>query len=523
MHWTPYAVPALVATLLCLGTLPWVWRRRASPGGLAYVGLLICLTTWAGLEVVGAAVLAPEAKLLLARIQFLGVATTPVAFLIFALSYNGWQAWLRRPWAGLLFAIPLVTIAFVLTDDLHGLVWSEISGQRAELPLVVITRGPWFPVHTVYSYALVAGSVLLTLWRLVHAPHHRTQLACVATAPAIVLAFNAAYLSGRNPLGDLDPTPLSFAIGAAILGFALFRYRLFDVVPVARTTLFDAMADAVIVIDEQARVADLNTSARALVQGESKVIGSSVRDLVPGVDALLALGEDDERRELRIKTADQTRVFEARVALLAAPTAGRLLVLRDVSARKQAEEALFAVQEELRRANQELERLANTDELTGLASRRSFSLRLEEEVERARRHNHMLGLLLVDADHFKDVNDTHGHAIGDRVLSDIADVIRDIVRRTDVAARLGGEEFVVLLPETDPAGVQVLADRLRIGVASRPFLDARGEPFEVTVSIGAAARASRGESAATLLARADAALYRAKDAGRNCVVWAEVG
>ena len=169
--------------------------------------------------------------------------------------------------------------------------------------------------------------------------------------------------------------------------------------------------------------------------------------------------------------------------------------------------------------NARLEQLAQTDPLTQLLNRRALTERITAEMERALRYDASLSLLMVDLDHFKRVNDTYGHLVGDDVLRDFAQLLTRTIRTTDVVARFGGEEFLVLLPEADEAGAEHFAERIRSAVEEHEFGARVGHPsLQLTASIGVATfPAARIESVEDLLARADAALYRAKADGRNKV------
>ena len=159
---------------------------------------------------------------------------------------------------------------------------------------------------------------------------------------------------------------------------------------------------------------------------------------------------------------------------------------------------------------------ANRDFLTGAWSRRAFFELAERELVRVRRTGRALSLLLFDVDHFKQINDTHGHAVGDRVLQEIVQRVEKEIRGMDCIARIGGEEFAVLLPETNAAAAMVIAERLRLTLAAVPDT-AQIRLVPCTVSIGMAVRTEQ-ESVADLMRRADTALYQAKAGGRNCIV-----
>ncbi len=184
--------------------------------------------------------------------------------------------------------------------------------------------------------------------------------------------------------------------------------------------------------------------------------------------------------------------------------------------------ASFALENVVNRAR--LVRSGLIDVLTGWHNRRYLQTRLGEELARAQREAAPLTCLMIDVDHFKAVNDRHGHLVGDEVLREIAHRIEFEVRASDVSARFGGEEFVILLPSTQLADAQMLAERVRKTVAVEPIQTGAGDALDVTVSIGLAEyRPVDGDDdikvvGERLLAQADVALYEAKAAGRNTVV-----
>ena len=175
------------------------------------------------------------------------------------------------------------------------------------------------------------------------------------------------------------------------------------------------------------------------------------------------------------------------------------------------------VMETTKSENARLEVLAHTDPLTQVLNRRALTTRLAAEIDRAHRYQSVLTLLMLDLDHFKVVNDTYGHLVGDDVLREVAAFLQDQIRSVDVVARYGGEEFVIVLPETPLAGAIAFAERIRAQIEKRAFCETQG-PLSVTVSVGVSVCPGDGvESADDLFARADDALYRAKAEGRNRV------
>lgn len=218
------------------------------------------------------------------------------------------------------------------------------------------------------------------------------------------------------------------------------------------------------------------------------------------------VGPDSDSDERDKKKATETELPDGRTLqvetipiLIDGTGTDRLWILRDVTERRQRE--------------QTLEQLATTDALTGLPNRRAFLQHLENQALNIT-HSSASSMLMLDLDHFKTVNDTYDHATGDAALIHMADLLRSVLRQGDIAGRLGGEEFGVLLRDTDLDAAQIIAERLRNALASSTVR--YGEhTFKLTTSIGLAPVT---ENATSVLARADEALYKAKHAGRNCVM-----
>ena len=186
----------------------------------------------------------------------------------------------------------------------------------------------------------------------------------------------------------------------------------------------------------------------------------------------------------------------------------------EVIARVHAARRAQEMQEQLLSREHDLEAMAYHDELTGVANRRFAVRQLHALLSRARRHEQEISVVLLDADRFKSLNDRHGHLAGDEVLRGLGERLRGRLREEDVAARFGGEEFLVVLPDTAADGAATAAEDLRAAVAAEPFSIGRFA-LRLTVSVGWATW--QGESLERLVARADRGLYAAKEAGRDCV------
>jgi diguanylate cyclase (GGDEF)-like protein len=194
----------------------------------------------------------------------------------------------------------------------------------------------------------------------------------------------------------------------------------------------------------------------------------------------------------------------------------------ELIARIKVQLKIKGLQDELKKSNILLKKLSNTDALTRLHNRRYIMELFETEFKRGLRYESFLSILMLDIDHFKKVNDNHGHQTGDAILREIGGILKSAKRNCDLPGRYGGEEFIMVLPHSDNEGARSLAERIRKRVENYPFKDENKEALSITISIGVATYPAPGiHSTADLVKKADDALYKAKQTGRNRVVFAE--
>lgn len=378
---------------------------------------------------------------------------------------------------------------------------------------------------------LSRGQTLLTVER--RYPESEPQLLLpqeVAFFVGLPLQGQDGSVVGTLCLLDQQVRPLSMSQKEALLALARqaasrieaesLVARLRDRVECFETCLNSSPA-IVTIKDEAGSYRYVNASFLQLVdKGAQEVLGKTDAELWPP-DVASRLAEQDKNARLKgasysdaelIKRADgihrywQVHRFILRGASLMA------CIGLDVTDWKANEQQLMASQEVLKRSLENLQILSVTDGLTGLHNRRAFEEKLKEEFERARRYNLPLSLLMLDADRFKEFNDSCGHPAGDHLLKEIALVLKQNARANDVAARYGGDEFAVILPNTDSKVAFHLAERLRRAAKSLCPQDRL-----VTISVGVSALRHDMHDAHSLLVAADNALYDAKRNGRNRV------
>ena len=292
-------------------------------------------------------------------------------------------------------------------------------------------------------------------------------------------------------------------------------------------------------------VADDSAVVRALVRMELETAGYTVVEAANGEQALVAAAAGGLSVVLLDVEMPVMDGFATIVALKASPSTVDLPVVfltgrsdtqdvvealrlgahdylrkppaaTELLARVRAAVQVTALRQELRRRTDELDRLTRTDHLTGLFNRRHLEEQLPPLMSSCRRHGHAVAVLIVDVDHFKQVNDTAGHEAGDAVLQEVARRMALVVREEDVLGRWGGEEFLVLAPHTGLEGAKVLAERLRLAVCAEP-VDTSAGPVSVAASVGGASveGPDQADQREAVVRVADANLYAAKAAGRN--------
>ncbi len=284
--------------------------------------------------------------------------------------------------------------------------------------------------------------------------------------------------------------------------------------------IVDETADAVVATDAQQRIVFVNRAAQKMFgYAPEAILGQPLTRLMPeryraGHEALVSrYGDTDvsarymgDRRDhiIGLNAAGEELTLGATITQFRiGPEKYYAAVVRDVSERLEM--------------TRKLAELASTDSLTGCLNRRSFLEKLEEEYQRASRFQSVFSVLMFDIDHFKNVNDTYGHDVGDDVLRDFSKVAKESLRSIDRFARWGGEEFIALLPRTDIEGAYKTAERIRRRFAEHRLATPRGETVTATVSTGVAAFDQGGKDMMEIVKAADQALYAAKSNGRNQV------
>ncbi|TRO12981.1 diguanylate cyclase [Ectopseudomonas mendocina] len=530
--------PVLMTLLVGLGIIllaHWVIRQRDFPGRDSFILLHLASLWWLGAAALEMSFFAADCKMFWASMAWPGIVATPTFWAVFLWQYvNSMRTPLPRISILGLSLVPLLVWVLALSNPWHGLFYGAGSAPIDDSlgAPVRYQHGPLFYVAAVYVYLSMAFcmGVVSRAAALSQGLHRRHYLAfvLVTTVPWVA---NIGYVAFGWTLFGFDPTPFSFAFTLVAFSWLIVGVRLFDLLPVARHLLLEALIDPVLVIDPRGRVIEANPAALKLAGLQQ---GWQGRDLAEwpifGADLQRLLQEqDDEASEQMLSLTSAARYYEVRVRAIERATRngplllGRMLYVRDVTQRHLAKlklaEALAVSEERLRTISvlhEQLREQALCDPLTGLYNRRYLDEFFERELARAQRENLPLALALIDLDHFKKLNDECGHLVGDDVLKAVARHLLDNLRSTDAVFRIGGEEFLLILPGADPREAVERLQGICAQLAVRDIAT-RGGDQRVTLSAGLAHWPEQGQALDELLQVADAALYQAKRDGRNRV------
>ncbi|HLA06716.1 MAG TPA: diguanylate cyclase [Anaerolineales bacterium] len=527
MQYHPYAIYLFISALITFVASLITWRRSA-PGAFTLGLLLLSITIWsvsdAGQLIQGAR----EAKIFWLNIMIIGAVCAPVLFLIFTLNFTHNETWRTPRSLLLLFLPPAAFIILLWTNEIHHLYFRSIETVEANgLILLELIRGPGFFVNVSYSYTIIALGLLVLLHASFRSgPLFRNQYHLILLGCFLPWALGLYSQYRFESLNMFEITPITFGVTGMIFVFAILRTDFMNLIPVARSRLIENMRDGVLVLDSQNRIVDINPSMEKILgEDSSPYLGRDASEILntwmETADALL--NGLETQTEMRLPH-DPTRFLDLRVTPLHdidQRLNGRLIVFRDITERKDVEWKLRNANHRLQSQlieigilQSQLREQAIRDPLTDLFNRRYLEETLDRELARAAREKYPVCLIMIDIDHFKQVNDTHGHEAGDLVLKALADILAQQSRKGDFACRYGGEEFMVVMPNINNSMAYERAESLRASIHSLhvPF---GIHDLTITISMGIACYPENGDTRDSIIRAADQAMYAAKDAGRD--------
>ena len=396
--------------------------------------------------------------------------------------------------------VPVLTIAIAATSTWHELLYLNPGIDRVEgLTILRFKRGVWSYAHLLYTYGIfIYGALVYARALFLGSGTRRGQAGFMLAGTILPIGAHLAYVTGVFSI-KTDITPVAFAASAVLYAFGFFRYRLFDIRPIARDKVFEDMHEAALIVDEEGNLIDYNKAARIIFPRLSEPgqppSFESLSRLYPGLS--VALSDDKTSQTLTIVDASgESLSLETQCSHLVHGNLrwkATLILLRDISERVMLYERL--------------KDLASRDTLTGVANRRFFYERADMELDRARRHGRPIGFGMMDMNGFKSINDTYGHQAGDDALRLVTRLCVDTLRSCDLMGRIGGDEFAFIFPECDEAGATAAINKLRTVVGSATF-SVQEDTRRLSAAFGAIGSVGpMHPDLEALLASADARMY----------------
>ncbi len=629
-----YSVLLVIISAVSLGSAVYIYRAHSEASDVSRLFgslLLVASALWMFGEAFEINSTGYQAKVFWDAFQYLGIVFIPTYWFIFLAEYSGHGHFLSRRNLLALQLVPVISLVLVFTNAQHLLMWDEIALIDPYFELEK-TYGFWYWVFMTYSVSLVTLGVMQLIGVLRRSAFiQMRQVWAILLGSAMPLTASLLDAADIALVPNFDLTSISYTVSALIITWTVSFFRKGDLLLVSRDRILMEITDGVIVVDERLQIADANPAAcKILSEPEGKIIGEKLDRYWPGLKPLLTSTHlpKPEDRAVTLEVARAGQIFDLSVTTIADwqnRPLGQILVLRDITLRKEMEVSLIESEEKFRtladespnivfinqrgrivytnnraverlgyqkfefydtefeilslidpakhilvqrifeqhdvareaapqeiilrtregeridaivntrlihysgnqavlaiitditerkRTEERMAYLATHDALTGLPNRLAMDDRLKLALAHARRKKEMFGIFLLDLDNLKAVNDTYGHDMGDSVLVQAGERLAGLLRESDTVARIGGDEFMVLLPD-------VVGETGVIGIAEK-VLTAFQEPFQIgdhkiicTQSFGIAIYPEDGADLLTLRKNADVALYCAKEQGRN--------
>ena len=446
-------------------------------------------------------------------VQYIGLPFIPVVWLIMTAQLTDTGIILNKRIIILLFLIPTVTFFVHLSDSWFHFHYSSFNvNPHTIFPLLEYTKGWYYWIHIFYSMLLmIIGDIMLLLKWLRSIQPFRKQFSILLIGAFIPWIVELIYQIGGT-FWPIDITFIGSLLTGIVFAVGIFNYKIFDLSPIARDMVFENIRDGVIILDTQRRIIDFNNAATSILPIlNEKTIGEGINNVLSEYANILHSLDKDGKQITSLIIHDiknNKSYFEAEISEIIDrkkhSSIGKIIVIKDIT-----DHILIT---------DKLKIQARHDYLTNLYNRMHFCTLSDDAIASTNNASKDIAFILMDIDHFKDVNDTYGHNAGDAILRMVADTFRNVLRPEDIYGRWGGEEFAFLIIGSSESEASAIAERIRQAI-HETVVTYDAKPIHISASFGvASAQGSCLRDVDDLVRKADVSLYKAKSAGRNRVV-----
>ena len=434
-----------------------------------------------------------QAKLFFTKMQYIGSSVLPVGLFFYIAKCANLEKWIKVRNIILLSILPAVTLILVYTNDFHNLVWKNIKLIEYRSFLVLLKDfGIWPPIYISYSYILILIGAAIIIKVLFRSPaYYKMQIILLIAYISLPLLVNIIKVFDIDLFPYLNMSTVAFAgISPGVVAI-LANTKKELVMPVAYNHIFDSMDDGVMVLDQKNHILGANQAFSKIFSVDRyNIVGDALKDLLPDLDKKIVgyNGSSKKAGEIVIKSNGDSYTYGLHLSYIKGRESalGKVAVLIDITKRKEAQDGI--------------KYLYFHDKLTGLYNRAFF----DEQVKRLDTDRNLpLSIIMGDLNGLKLINDTFGLARGDRLLQDIAKILKDSLRKDSIIARFGGDEFIVLLPKVSHRDSLKIIDRIKENCRNN-------NTMPVSFSLGVSTKNGISKNISEVIKEAEDRMYRNK-------------
>jgi len=498
LKFTNYTIPLAIIVLFLILGIFYIFIYRKGLQDIIGIAILMLSIIWIVSFLLEQSFENPMLKILFNKIQYTGSILLPVGVFLLTVQYTRYKKFITLKNIIIVSIFPVITLFLVLTNELHNLIWVNAKlVVFSSFSMVIKEYNTLYFIFTIYSYALMLTGIIVVILNIVKS-YKKTNKEIVwknlllipyISIPLLIISIKTL---GFNPFPTLEEVPIIIATGTLVLIAVLNRTKIREIMPMAFNTVFENMKDGLILLDGRNNIIKMNPASQNIFETSiDKVSGKPLEDLVIGSNISSKRIMDLENREIKIGIGSDRHYYDTNQSEIKSDRGkymGKVIVLRDITDIKKAEE--------------NIKYLSFHDKLSQLHNRAFFDFELKR-LDTARQLP--LSLAIGDINGLKLINDAFGHTYGDKILTKIADILKECFRGEDIVARWGGDEFSAILPQTSFDEAMNIIDRVY-----KKCRENSTDILPLSISLGAATKESASKSIKEVIKEAEDNMYRHK-------------